>query len=206
MKISNTNRWIILLSAVVLTFVGFVILVNANQNIARGPYFSPIPSPGYEGKFLAYSEVAVVGAMIAGIGVLLGLVSIGVRKWPRYKPKEFYIDSIKTVGISVASIDYEKDKNVIQNVMRSTELMVHARNEFSIGEPEFKMGWNFFVLYVTPNLINRVADHIGMHQIAENVKVEDRFIDWLAQKLKEKECNVYLDLESRKGSSKYGFF
>jgi len=196
----------LLLSAVVLTFVGFVIIVNANQNIARGPYFSPIPSPGYEGKFLAYSEVAVIGAMIAGIGILLGIISIGVRKWPRYKPKEFYIDGIKTVGISVASIDYEKDKSVIQNVMRSAELMVHARNEFSISEPEFKMGWNFFVLHVTPNLIHRVTNYIGMQQMTANLKMEDRFINWLAQKLKEKECNVYLDLESRKGSSKHGLF
>jgi len=206
MKISNTNRWILLFSAVVLTFVGFVILINANQNIAGGPYFSKIPSPGYEGKFLAYSEITVIGAMIAGIGILLGLVSIGVRKWPRYKPKEFYIDGVRTVGISVASKDYEKDKSIIQNVMQSTELMVHVRNEFSIGEPEFKMGWNFFVLHVTPNLIHRVADYIGMNQITRNLKTEDRFIEWLAEKLEEKECSVYLDLESRKGSSKYGLF
>lgn len=206
MRISNTPRLVILFCAVVLTSVGFVILATANQSIARGPYFSPIPSPGYEGKFLSYPEIAFVGSMIAGIGILLGLVSIGVRKWSRYKPEEFYIDGSKSVGISVASIDYEKDKNVIQNVMRSIELMVHARNEFSIDEPEFKMGWNFFVLHVTPNLIQRVANYIGMHQIAKNVKVEDRFIDLLAEKLKGKECNVYLDLESRKGSSKYGLF
>jgi hypothetical protein len=205
-KISNTPRFGILVSAVILTFVGFVILVNANQNISGGPYFSPIPSPGYEGKFLAYSEITVVGAMIAGIGILLGLVSIGIRKWPRYKPKEFYIDGIQTVGISVASTDYEKDKNIIQNVMWNAELMVHAKNEFSIGEPEFKMGWNFFVLHVTPNLINRVADYIGMQRTAPNAKIEDGFIKWLAERLKEKECSVYLDLESRKGSSRYGLF
>ena len=204
--IGSTPRWIVLFAGIALTSVGFLILVNANQNIVRGPYFSPIPSPGYEDKFLAYSEIALVGAMIAGIGILLGLVSIGVRKWPRYNPEEFYIDGTKTVGISVASIDYEKDKSVIQNVMRSTELMVHARNKFSIGEPEFKMGWNFFVLHVTPNLIHRVTDHIGMQQVTQNVKVEDRFINWLTEKLKEKECIVYLDLESRKGSSKYGLF
>jgi hypothetical protein len=103
-------------------------------------------------------------------------------------------------------MDYEKDKSVIQNVMRSTELMVHVRNEFSISDPESKMGWNFFVLHVTPNLIGRVADHIDMQQMIQKTKPEDVFVDWLAEKLKEKECNVYLDLESRKHSSKYGLF
>ena len=206
MKISDTPRWVILFSAVILTSVGFVVLATANQNIARGSYFSAIPSPGYDGKSLAYPEIGFVGGMIAGIGIMLGLISIGVQKWPRSKAKEFYIDGIKTIGISVASIDYEKDKSIIQNVMHSTELMVHTRNEFSISDPDFKMGWNFFVLHVTPNLISRVTDHIDMQQAPNNAKSEDRFIDWLAEKLKEKECNVYLDLESRKHSSKYGLF
>jgi len=206
MKISNTPRWVILFSAVILTSVGFVVLATANQNIAGGSYFSAIPSPEYDGKSLAYPEIGFVGGMIAGIGIMLGLISIGVQKWPRSKAKEFYIDGIKTIGISVASIDYERDKSVIQNVMHSTELMVHTRNEFSISDPDFKMGWNFFVLHVTPNLISRVTDHIDMQQAPSNAKSEDRFIDWLAEKLKEKECNVYLDLESRKHSSKYGLF
>jgi len=206
MKISNTPRWVILFSAVILTSIGFVVLATANQNIAGGPYFSTIPSPGYDGKSLAYPEIGLVGGMIAGIGIMLGLISIGVQKWPRSKAKEFYIDDIKTIGISVASIDYERDKSVIQNLMHSTELMVHTRNEFSISDPDFKMGWNFFVLHVTPNLISRVTDHIDMQQAPSNAKSEDRFIDWLAEKLKEKECNVYLDLESRKHSSKYGLF
>lgn len=206
MKISNTPRWVILFSAVILTFVGFVIFATANQNIAKGPYVSTIPSPGYEDTFLTYPEIGFVGGMIAGIGILLGLISIGVQKWPRSKAKEFYIDGIKTIGISVASIDYEKDKSVIQNVMHSTELMVHARNEFSIGDPDFRMGWNFFVLHVTPNLIGRVVDHIDMQHMVNRAKPQDRFLDWLAEKLKEKECNVYLDLESRKHSSKYGLF
>lgn len=206
MKVTNTPRWMLLFVAVLLTSVGFIVLVNANQNIARGPYFSPIPSPGYDGKFLAYSEVYIVGAMIAGVGIMLGLISIGVRRWPTYNPKEFYIDGIRTIGISIASMDYEKDKGVIQNVMRSAELIVHTKNEFSIGEPDFKMGWNFFILYVTPDLVHNVANHSAMQQMPQNVNDEDRFVNWLTEKLKENECNVYLDLESKKGSSKYGFF
>lgn len=207
MKISNT-RLVILLSAIALASVGFLILVTANQNMARGSYISPIPSPGYEDRFLAYTDIAIIGGIITGLGTLLGLISIGVRRWPRYKLEEFYINGIRTIGISVASTDYEKDRSVIQSVMRDTEMMVHARNEFSIGEPEFRMGWNFFVLHVTPDLVNRVADHLGIQQISQSVKVkvEDRFVSWLEEKLKERDCNVYLDLESRKGTSKYGLF
>jgi len=206
MGISNTPRWIILLAAIVITSVGLVVFVNAYQNINSGPYFTAIPSLGYENKFLSYSEIAIVGGIIAAIGILLGLVSIGARKWPKYEPKEFYISGNKAIGIWVASTDYEKDKGIIQNLMQSIEIMVHTRNEFSIGEPDSKMGWNFFILYIAPNLLQRIADYIVMDEMAQNLKPEDRFIEWLTEKLKEKECNVYFDLESKKGSSKYGLF
>lgn len=53
-------------------------------------------------------------------------------------------------------------------------------------------------------LIDRVTDYIGK-QLTQNAR-EDVFVDWLAEKLKEEGCNVYLQLESKKGSSKYGLF
>lgn len=151
MKIASTRR-IVLLPAMILAAVGLVIFVNANQNVNSGQYFSTMPSLGYEGKFLSYSEIAIVGSMITGVGILLGLASIGIRKWSGYVPEEFYIDNVKTVGISVASVDYEKDRNVIHEVMRRAELMFHAKNEFSIEEQGFRMGWSFFILHVMPPL------------------------------------------------------
>ncbi len=90
--------------------------------------------------------------------------------------------------------------------MQNIEMVVHTTNEFSIGDPDSTMGWNFFILHITPNLLQRIADYIGMNKMAQNLKAEDRFIEWLAEKLSEKQCNVYLDLESKKGSSRYGLF
>jgi len=206
MNIDNTSRWKLLVAGIVIAVIGFVILTISNQNLASGPYFSPLPSLGYEDKFLSYSEIAYMGGLIAGVGIFLAIISIGIRRWPRYQPEDVFIDGVKAVGIAVASIDYENDKSILQDVMRSTEMTFHARNEFSIGEPEFKMGWNFFVLHVKPNLIQSVADYVGVTQAMQNIRAEDRFIEWLSKKLKEKQCNVYLDLESRKTSSKYGLF
>ncbi|MFQ5920454.1 MAG: hypothetical protein ACE5JV_00360 [Nitrososphaerales archaeon] len=137
---------------------------------------------------------------------MLVLVSFGIRRWPRYEPPELYIKGVRTVGIAIASSDYEKDKSAIRDAMKGAELMVHTGDEFSIGEPTKSMGWNFFTLHVTPNLIQKVADSIGTPATSRSPRMEDRFIAWLAGKLAEKECKVYLDLESRKASSKYGLF
>ncbi|MFQ5970130.1 MAG: hypothetical protein ACE5J2_06530 [Nitrososphaerales archaeon] len=205
MRIENTSRWKLLFAGIIMAVIGFVILAISSQNLASGSYFSPLPSLGYEDKFLSYSEVAHIGGLMVGVGIFLAIISIGIRRWPRYQPEDVFIDGVKAVGISVASIDYERDKSIVQDVMRGTEVTFHTRNEFSIGEPEFKMGWNFFVLHVKPNLIQSVADY-SVTQAMQNIRAEDRFIGWLSEKLKEKECNVYLDLESRKSSSKYGLF
>ncbi len=205
MNFDNKPRWLIILVAAALVIGGLAIILSSNQNLASGPLFSPIPSPGYE-RNLSYIEIGYIGILMVGIGALLAFISIGIRKWSPYQPKEEYIEGIKTISISVATTNYETDEKVIRDVMRSAELMVHAKNEFVLSESEFKMGWHFFVLHVTPNLVHKIIDSTSSSHQAQNIKLEDRFIRWLSQKLEEKQCDVYLDLESRKGSSKYGLF
>lgn len=190
-------------AAVILLVVGLAIIASSYQNLESGSLSSPLPSPGYE-RNLSYTEIGFIGTLIVAIGVMLAFISIGIRKWPRYQPKEEYIDGIKAIGISVASMNYEKDRKVINEVMRSAELIVHTKNEFFISEAEFEMGWHFFILHVSPNLLHKIFDYTDYQMHA--MKLEDRFISWLSQKLEEKQCTVYLDLESKKGSSKYGLF
>lgn len=204
LKIVNKSRWIIILAATILVIGGLAMILSSNQNLSSGSLFSPIPSPGYE-RNLSYTEIGFIGILMVALGVMLAFISIGIRNWPRYQPQEEYIRDEKAVGISVASTDYEKDKHIIHEVMRSAELAVHAKNEFIISEPEYRMGWYFFVLHVTSSLMHKVIN-LDTHYPLQNVKLEDRFIKWLSQKLEEKQCNVYLDLESKKGSSKYGLF
>ena len=205
MKLANNPRWITILAAAILVVGGLAIILSSNQNLSKGPLFSPIPSPGYE-RTLSYTEVGYLGTLMLAIGVMLGIASIGIRKWPRYQPRTEYIEGLKAVGISIATTNYEKDRSILHEVMRSTELTVNTKNEFTISEPEYKMGWCFFVLHVTPNLMDKIIGHIDTGHTMPNVKYEDRFIRRLSEKLEEKRCRVYLYLESRKGSSKYGLF
>lgn len=191
--------------AAILIIAGLTIILSSSQNLSSGPLSSPIPSPGYE-RNLSYTEIGFIGTLVVAFGVMLAIISFGIRRWPRYQPQEEYIERVKAVGISVASMNYERDRKVIDEVMRNAELVSHAKNEFIMSEPDFKMGWYFFVLHVTPNLIQKVINYASSNQPIPNVKLEDMFIRWLSQKLEEKQCNVYLDLESRKGSSKYGLF
>lgn len=202
---NNRTRWLLILAAAILVGGGIAIVLASNQQLVGGPLTSPIPAPGYE-RNLTYIEVGFFGTLMIGIGVMLGLISIGIRRWPKYVPKEEYIDGVKAISISVASMNYERDNKIIQEVMRSAEIAVHERNQFLIDEPDSQMGWHFFVLHASPNLVRKIIDYTDMSRAVQNMKLEDRFIRWLSQKLEERQCNVTLDLESKKGSSKYGLF
>ncbi|MEM2760192.1 MAG: hypothetical protein QXU32_05810 [Nitrososphaerales archaeon] len=205
MNFANRSRLWTIFAAAILIIGGLAIISYANQNLAGGPLQSSLPSLGYE-RNLSFTEIGVMGILMVGIGVMLAFISIGIRKWPRYQPKEEYIDGVKAISISVASMNYEKEKDVIREVMRGAELLMHTKNEFIMSEPEYKMGWYFFVLHVSPNLVRKVIDLADASPAMKNMKMEDRFIIWLSERLEEKECNVYLDLESKKSSSKYGLF
>lgn len=102
-------------------------------------------------------------------------------------------------------MNYERDKKAIQEIMRGAELAVHSKNEFLLSESESKMGWHFFVLHVSPSLMHKIMNLDSDYNIP-NMKLEDRFIKWLSRKMEEKQCEVHLDLEWKKGSSKYGLF
>ena len=63
---------------------GIIVSIIVAQNVsAMGSYTSPIPSPGYDNKFLTYPELGKVGTIIGAIGTLLTLVSFGLGRRKR---------------------------------------------------------------------------------------------------------------------------
>ncbi len=43
---------------------------------------------------------------------------------------------VRAVGISVSTTNNQKNRSLIREVMRNTELAIHSKNEFFIYEPE----------------------------------------------------------------------
>lgn len=115
--------------------------------------------------------------------------------------------SIGKIAISVAVLNYEKDRRILESVLRSVESMVHAKDTFVVSEAQYAMGWYFFNLLVDYDLIPKLANFLGSEFLQINGKsLEDKFLNWLAFKLKEYACDAKLDLVERKESTKYGLF
>ncbi len=114
---------------------------------------------------------------------------------------------VDVIEINVAALNYDKESRIISNALREIEAMVHGKDEFSIGDPQFTFGWYFFTLSVSKDLVIRLMNMLGNEFV--NVKgktFENKFLNYLAARLKQVGCDVQLNLKAEMETSKFGLF
>jgi len=114
---------------------------------------------------------------------------------------------IDTIEINVAVMNYDRESQILKKALREIEAMVHGKDEFVIGDPQFTFGWYFFTLSVSRELIVKLVNLLGNEFL--NVKgksFEKKFVNWLTARLKQFGCNVHLNLKAEMETSKFGLF
>lgn len=113
----------------------------------------------------------------------------------------------ENVEISVGVLDYDKESEVLKRALRELEGMVHLKDEFTIGDPQFSFGWYFFTLSVSRELVVKLANLLGNEFLKVKGKnVEKKFVNWLDARLKKLGHEMKIDLKAEIESSKYGLF
>lgn len=111
------------------------------------------------------------------------------------------------IEISVAALNYDRDSQILNRALREVEAMVHGKNEFVLGEPQFTFGWYFFTLSVSRELLVRLANLLGNEFLSVKGKsFERKFVNWLSSRLRQLGCEMKLDLKAELETSKYGLF
>ncbi len=114
---------------------------------------------------------------------------------------------VDVIEINVAALNYDKERRMIQSALREMEAMVHAKDEFSIGDPQFTFGWYFFTLSVSKNLALKLMNLLGIEFSSMKGKTfENKFLNYLAARLKQVGCDVHLNLKAEMETSKFGLF
>jgi len=114
---------------------------------------------------------------------------------------------IDTIEINVAALNYDRESQILQKALKEIEAMVHGKDEFAIGDPQFTFGWYFFTLSVSRELVVKVVNLLGNELL--NVKgksFEKKFVNWLTARLKQVGCDVQLNLKAEMETSKFGLF
>lgn len=114
---------------------------------------------------------------------------------------------IDTIEINVAAVNYDRESQIMARALREIEAMVHGKDDFVIGEPQFTFGWYFFTLYVSKDLIVKLVNLLGNEFLAVKGKsFEKKFVNWLNARLKQLGCSVHLNLKSEMETTRFGLF
>ncbi len=115
--------------------------------------------------------------------------------------------SVDKIGISVATLNYEKDRKIVESVLHSIESLVHEKGRFVIGEDQPAMGWHFFKVIIDRDLLYKLTNLLGSEFFKTKGKtLEDKLVNWITHNLKAYGCNARLDLVEKKENRKYGLF
>jgi hypothetical protein len=114
---------------------------------------------------------------------------------------------IDIIEIDVAALNYDRASKVLRSALREIEAMVHGKDEFAVGDPQFVMGWYFFTLSVSRELIVKVMNLLGNEFLSVKGKsFEKKFVNWLNSRLEQFGSDVQLKLKADMETSKYGLF
>jgi len=114
---------------------------------------------------------------------------------------------IDVIEINVAALNYDKESRIIQSALSELEAMVHGKDGFSIGDPQFTFGWYFFTLSVSKDLVVKLGNLLGNEFLGVKGRTFDnKFLNYLAARLKQVGCEVHLNLKAEMETSKFGLF
>jgi hypothetical protein len=85
----------------------------------------------------------------------------------------------------VSTLDYERDKRLVEDLMGRLQWSLHEENMVEIGEPSEYMGWMFFTVSIDELLMGRMAAVYESFLHAKGNTYYEKFEEWLKGKLVE---------------------
>ncbi len=111
------------------------------------------------------------------------------------------------ININVSAVDYDKTSKEIKTQLTLLEEMVHGENDFVVTDSEFAFGWHFFVVSVSKELVEKLADQVGPDfNRLKGKGMEKKFLTWLTNRMEQKIPRFKLVIREEMESSKYGIF
>ncbi len=111
------------------------------------------------------------------------------------------------ININVSATDYEGTSKAIISTLSGLEQMVHGENEFIVTDSEFAFGWHFYVVCVNRGLVKKLAEQQGTDfEKLKGKTLDHKFLNWLTQKVAQKNVKVKLAIKEEMETSKFGIF
>jgi hypothetical protein len=101
--------------------------------------------------------------------------------------------------LSVVSNNFEKDLQIVKNVLAASEKMTHTEHAYKLSErAEMAAGWWFYDVFVTPDFLQKVFQQILPPDIHDRktatIKIVDAFQEQLRKYGSEAKIKIHGDI------------
>jgi hypothetical protein len=100
-----------------------------------------------------------------------------------------------TFILDFQTIDFEPDAKITVDMLSDYQRLYHLENSFALDSPVQSLGWSFAKLFLAGQFVERIYTHHSYKiQASKGKKLEDKFIAWLQEELKNRGCAAQIKM------------
>jgi len=100
-----------------------------------------------------------------------------------------------TFILDFQTIDFEPDAKIATDMLSEYQTLYHLESSFAIDPPVQSLGWSFAKMFLAGQFVEKIYTQES-YKIAslKGKKVEDKFISWLQNELKNRGCKAQIKM------------
>ncbi len=102
---------------------------------------------------------------------------------------------MRTFILDFQTINYESDAKIALEMLLDYQKLCSLENSFALDPPIQSLGWSFAKMFLAGQFVEKIYEQQA-HRIdsSKGKKLEDKFISWLQNELKDKGCSAYIKM------------
>jgi hypothetical protein len=102
---------------------------------------------------------------------------------------------IGTFILDFQTIDFELDSKITIDLLSELQKTCQIENAFALDPPVQSAGWSFAKMFLAGKFVEKIhAAYAYEIDASKGKKFEDRFIAWIQQTLKNRDCGAYIKM------------
>lgn len=100
-----------------------------------------------------------------------------------------------TFILDFQTIDFEPDAKIALNMLSEYQRLYYLENSFAIDPPVHSLGWSFSKMFLAGQFVEKMySQEANKIDSSKGKKIEDKFIAWLQNELKNRGCNALIKM------------
>ena len=100
-----------------------------------------------------------------------------------------------TFILDFQTIDFEPDAKIAVDMLSDYQRLYQLENSFALDPPVQSLGWSFAKMFVAGRFVEKIYAHQSYKiEASKGKKLEDKFVAWLQNELKNRGCSAQIKI------------